>query len=216
MRQIMQVEVTNIVKLFGTKNELSRLRKYVDTNGLGFEFNDVIKQPPALIKIDKDEPFNVKEEIQRLFMYGAVDILEWRRNFWGTEWQNLGTEWNGNNYFKMITMNTSPLGIFRQLTVLFEVTIHVVFADDVKAGIYIIKKGNFITTAAKTDEVHVVTCLLTDPNYTYKMWKGGNLNSGRSKRLDMELLFKHGTPFLKKVRGIVHNDVTLTYKEVES
>ena len=203
-----QLETVNIVKMFGTSNELGRLRKLVDVNGLGFDFDMVIQQPEKLAKMDVDEICSTKEQIHRLITYGAVDILEWRVAFWGTEWINLQTRWFDDSYFNMKTMNAAPTGILRHITNLFEVTLHVVYANSDAAGLFVIKNGTIVEEKAKDEEITFTAYLLENQHSDYEMWKEDNIDKSRSKHLEMQFLFNYGTPYTKKVRQVLDKNST--------
>lgn len=200
---IMQVEITNIVKMFGTENELHRLRKLVDVNGLGFDFDTILRTPDFLVDKPMDEEYNTSEAINRLITFGATDFLEWREFFWGTEWVNQSTNWYNDSYFKMVTMNTPPLGVFRRITQLFEIKMGVVYAGNEEGGLFLIEKGTATEETVKDEEFEITKHLIDDPTYDFSRWAKLNPKIGRSKTLEMDFLFNHGSTFLDKARQII-------------
>ena len=208
-KEVSQVEVTNVVKIFGSPSEVSRLRKMIDVNELGFDFDAVVRQPRTLKGMSIEDELTVKEEIHRLTTYGAKDILEWREVFWGTDWLSLEAEWITDNYLLILTMNSSPIPVIRKLTSLFEVKIEVATLDEYESAYYIIENGEATKEIAAADEFEVASCIIKDPSYDFKRWVSEHKEFGRSKRLEMEFLFNYGTPFLNKVKKVIKEDSSI-------
>jgi hypothetical protein len=199
----MQVEVVNIVKLFGSAEELERLRNTVDVNGLGFDFDSVIKPPEALLDLPARK-LTVREEIELLSSVGYSNLLDWREDNWGTSWVNVGTSWFSNSYFKMTTMNRPPIEIFRQLTLTYDVKLYVLYTDNEKSSVMIFRNGEFAEEKSTGYEAEVVYYLTEDLNYTYERWEEMNGKASKHKKLEMKLLFNRDNGFLTAARSIIN------------
>ena len=202
-KDIIQREVISVIRMVGSQRELDRIRKLVSDNALGFDFDSVIRPPAELNKIPVSEDISLNEEINYLTTYGACDILEWRRLNWGTEWTNLGTSWYNNGYMKMKTVNTPAIGIFRNLTLMFKVKLYVTYANYDIAGVLKIEKGKCTSETLENEEAEIARLLIEDMDCNYTTWESSHKKAGKSKKLEMELLFNYDTPFLSKVKQII-------------
>lgn len=203
----MQSEMLIIIKAVGSEDELNRMRQFVDTNEVGFDFDKVLPPPDILMDMDIDRKLTLKEEITLLTSYGANHLLDWRKQFWGSDWPNVGTSWFSNSFMKMSTMNDPPRGIFQELTRLFDIKLYVAYSDSVKGGILIVEKGTFTEETVKDEEAEVIYLLTTDFNYSYERWLGNNKDANRSKKLEMELLFNYDTAIIGKAKEIIKQNI---------
>jgi len=196
-------EVTSVIKINGEERILDGLRSFVDVNETGFEFEKIIPEPKGLEPTLEDHTITLEQEINRLSYYGATDLNEWRKMYWGTLSPNIRTSWYSNHYLKMVTDETPPLGILRSLTLLFDVELFVLHTSSEECAIIIIKNGSYIELPGTYNEASILNSLIDDPHYNYKKWEKCNTKLSKSKKSDMNLLFHCETEFLKTAKKII-------------
>ena len=85
------MKTKNIIRILGSKDELQDMRRLVENKKkpavfkIAFDFNAVIPEPIELAaEVFDEEKIDLNEEINRLTLYGAIDIYVWRSRYWGT------------------------------------------------------------------------------------------------------------------------------------
>ena len=197
------LEVKTIVKIIGSKEETQRLRNLVDTNQFGFDFNNVIPEPKELEPTLNDDDLGLDVEIHRISLYGVTTSKEWRQTYWGTISPNISTSWYRNSYFKMITADTPPTGIFKALSLHFDVELYVFYTSGEECGVMIVKKGEYLNIFGNEDEASLLSGMVEDSNYSYDKWVKENPKATKGKKLDMELLFNLRSEFVKTSTAII-------------
>ena len=196
-------KITSIINVFGNSTEVNKMRNLVNTSTKCFEFNNVIPEPKQLEATLEDDFLTEKEEIHRLSTYGATNPLEWRKMYWGTISPTISVSWFNNSYCKLTTEESAPIGIFRSLSLRFNVVLCVLVTGKEESSILIVNKGTCSVLKATDNESTIVFNTLIDHDYTYEKWETANKKTVRGKKLDMELLFHCETSFLAAARKII-------------
>jgi len=211
------MKTKNIIRILGSKDELQDMRRLVENKKkpvvfkIAFDFNAVIAEPIELATEVFDEAhIDLKEEINRLALYGAIDKYEWRSRYWGTSENCTEIAWFNDGYVKMTSINGYPVGVLRMLSMRFNVIFQTLYSDGKTTGILIIAGGKVTDIKGNSDEADAVFHLIDEPNYTYSKWEQSNKDS-KQKKVDMKLLFNYDTEFLSNARKIIdikNNELT--------
>jgi len=205
------MKTKNIIRILGSKDELQDMRRLVEGTKIAFAFDAVIPEPIELAaEVFDEEKIDLNEEINRLTLYGAIDIYEWRSRYWGTSENCKEISWFNDGYVKMTSINGYPIGVLRVLSMMFSVIFQTLHSDGKETGILIIAGGKGTDIKGNREEADAVFHLIDEPEYTYSKWEKSNKDS-KQKKVDMKLLFNYDTEFLSNARKIIdikNNELT--------
>jgi len=194
----------NVVKIFGNKTAISGLRKLVEGKKTSFNFNAVLPTPKELANEEFDESnINLEVEIDRLAAYGAIEKFEWRDRYWGVSNLCYSADWLSENYVKIVTLDGSPTGVFRELARCFDVMFQVLYSNSIKTSISVIKSDGITEVKGNLDEASVVYSLIDDHTCTYDRWLMNNMKFPEHRKVDINLLFHIKTEFLENALKII-------------
>lgn len=202
--------VTSVVSLFTTPKVAEQIRILVDTGDekfYGFNFNRLIPEPAGLEPTFNDADISPEEDFHRVITYGASNLDEWRRLYWGCSSPNILTSWFNNQYFKLETADTPPLGIFKTISNQFDAFVCVVYTSEEESGVIICRNGSYKQMVALPREAIIIRNLVDDRNYTYEKWEEQNKTAGKRLKLDMKLLFMAPSELLVIAKNILYSKI---------